>query len=219
MRMSLIERMTAEVDFAERRLHEHERSRLVLQGTASPSDLASFYASVHAAVAHATPLLQRCNEKIVSEGRSPALSQLVREKVLEEAGHEAWVAADMEVIGFALGAPGTPAAAPAAHAYVRTNYNLIDLCGPSFLGTAWILESLSIRCAGLAAKNLQRAGLIPGLRPDSNQGVSFLSLHHDADTRHVRELEQVATLLTDRAAQDYMVLSARLTATLYADFF
>ena len=201
-------------------LAKHPDAAQVLAGTADARTLASYYVTAHAAVSHAVEFLRDSARAVSRGGHAPELAALLAAKAGEESGHERWLESDLAAIGFPLGRPHTPEPTAAARAYVDFHRSVIPLCGEAFLGTAWVLESLAVHCAGVAAKRLCEAGTIPGLSLERACGLRFLLSHAEEDVGHVAAL---ATALDRHVhgnrARAYVKLCARFTATLYADFF
>lgn len=217
---TLLNELEHEVERAIRRLRDHGAARAVLLGTASAETLACYYVSAFDTVQRAPALLHQSHTQLRTDGGHPELVELLHQKSLEENGHHHWLADDLAAIGFPLGHEKTPKASRAATLYGLFHEQVIPLNGHAFLGTAWVLESLAMRCAGEAAKCLQAHGDIAGLTPSSTAGLSFLYRHQEEDVGHVAELARVIdAYVTSESAQHYVLLCARFTATIYADFF
>lgn len=213
---SLIQELKIEVRRAVLGLRAHPRASRVLNGDASAEELGFYYRTAYVAVREAPALLYESSTSVREQRGSPVLADLLAAKVGDETGHHHWLHDDLSTIGQPLDGP----TGPAAQAYVAISRQLIGLSGESFLGTAYVLESLSLECAGTAARNLAAQEAIPGLRTGSPAGLTFFHSHHDADVAHVEELEGVIrSAVHDPRAASYVLLAARMTATLYADFF
>jgi hypothetical protein len=209
-----------EVDGAVQRLQQHRHASQVLDGTASAGTLASYYMTAYEAVRHASSFLRQSHDRLRQSGGHPDLIALLGRKADEESGHDQWLLSDLAAIGYPAECVDGPRAAPAAALYNTFHQHVVALRGEAFFGSAWVLESLSLRCAGVAARNLQLRSHIPGIGPDSTAGLRFLLGHHDADVGHVAELARTLDrLISEPAARDYVLLCARFTATIYADFF
>lgn len=209
-----------EVEDAVRRLHQHRYASQVLEGTASAATLAGYYMTAYEVVRHASSYLRASHDQLCRSGGHPELIALLARKADEETGHDQWLLSDLAAIDYLPERGDGVRAAPAAALYNSFHEQVIALRGEAFFGSAWVLESLALRCAGVAARNLQRRARIPGIGPDSAAGLRFLISHHDADVGHVAELARTLDrLITDAAARDYVLLCARFTATIYADFF
>jgi hypothetical protein len=209
-----------EVDGAVRCLQQHRYASQVLEGTASAATLASYYVTAYEVVRHAQAFLRQSRDQLCEDGGHPELIALLGRKVQEESGHEQWLLSDLVAIGYPPDHVERPRAAPAAALYNTFHQQVIALRGEAFLGSAWILESLSLRCAGVAAANLRLRSGIPGIDTESSAGLRFFVGHHVADTDHVAELAHMLDrCVTEPSARDYVLLCARFTATIYPDFF
>jgi pyrroloquinoline quinone (PQQ) biosynthesis protein C len=218
--MKPCQELDAEVERALRRIDGHERPRAVIEGVASAQALAQFYASAHEAVRHARSFLSQSADSLESQGGGRELVELLRRKAREETGHDAWLEADLAQIGLPRGGRGTPGPTPAALSYVSFHRDVIALDGHAFLGTAYVLESLAVRRAGVAARSLAARAAIAGLDGARGAGLSFLQRHSEEDVGHVRELGRLVDhYVTQPRARDYVLLCARFTATVYPDFF
>jgi hypothetical protein len=209
-----------EVEGAVQRLQQHRYASQVLDGTASAATLAGYYKTAYEAVRHASSFLRASHDQLRRSGGHPDLIALLARKADEETGHDQWLLSDLAAIGYPPERIDGVLAAPAASLYNSFHQQVIPLRGEAFFGSAWILESLSLRCAGVAARNLRLKARIPGIGPDSTAGLRFLLGHHAADIGHVAELAHMLDrLITEAAARDYVLLCARFTATIYPDFF
>ena len=86
---------------------------------------------------------------------------------------------------------------------------------PAFLGTAYVLEYLSVQRASRTVERLLARDAIPNIR----KAVTFLRGHGGADGDHVAELAAVLRSLTDPEEQAALLLSARTTRALYTGLF
>jgi len=214
---SLLQELNQEVDLALHRLDTHPHACRVLDGSVSARGLASYYVSARHTVRLAPHFLRQSYEQLQREGAHPELLALLEHKIEEESGHDAWLTQDLTAIGYA---EHDLRPAPAADLYNTFHAAVIPLSGAAFLGTAWILESLAVKRAGIAAARLQSVARISGIRPDSSVGLRFLSSHHAADIEHTEVMAaQLTRWITQPSAQHYMRLCAHFTATVYADFF
>jgi len=209
-----------EVERAIERLQTHPRAGAVLDGTATREGLAAYYRNVFHAVKHAPVLLHQSYEQLKSDVADPALVGLFEQKRREESGHHMWLAEDLAALGMPLDFTQAQQPSRASKVYRDFHEDIIPMNGHAFLGTAWMLESLALRCAGSAAANLQANARIDGIRPGSEAGLSFLLRHHEEDLDHVAQLgHAIETFVTDPQAHHYVLLCARFTGCLYADMF
>lgn len=217
---TLIRELNQEVDRTVNVLEHHPRASVVIGGDADADALARYYASAHEAVRHATSLLQQSHLQLKADGGDAQLVELLGRKCVEESGHDRWLEADLRAIGRPLGGANAPEPTAASRLYTSFHREVIPLNGHGFLGTAYMLESLATRCAGTAAKNLQQRACIAGIAANSSTGLSFLFGHHEEDVGHVAEMARlIERFVVEPAAQRYVLLCARLTGTVYPDFF
>jgi pyrroloquinoline quinone (PQQ) biosynthesis protein C len=163
-----------------------------------------------------TPLLALAGERLKRLGRHPVLAELLVQKAGEETGHERWLLADLRNLGWSAERVEATPLAPAVAAYVAWNRFTTEAGSPTaFLGTAYVLESLSVVRAGVAVEALLARGTIPNIR----KAVTFLRGHAGADIEHIAELAAVLRSLTDPEEQRAVVLSARTTRALYTGLF
>jgi pyrroloquinoline quinone (PQQ) biosynthesis protein C len=149
-------------------------------------------------------------------GWHPALAELLLQKAQEERGHERWLLADLKNLGWTREQVEQTPPCPAVLAYVAWNRFTAEAGSPTaFLGTAYVLEYLSVYRANGAVERLIQHGAIPHVR----KAVTFLRGHGGADISHVAELNTVLLALEDPREQAAIVLSARATHALYLGLF
>jgi hypothetical protein len=136
----------------------------------------------------------------------------VDQKCAEEAPHDRWALADLRRCGENVELIKATPAPRAVDAYVQWSLAMADAGSPAFLGSAYTFEILSMKRAGVAARNLQSRGAVPA------DAVQFLSGHGDADVEHVAELVTALRRLGGEDVADVM-LSASVTRALYPQFF
>jgi pyrroloquinoline quinone (PQQ) biosynthesis protein C len=163
-----------------------------------------------------TPLLSDAGLRMKQLGHHPELAELLLRKASEERGHERWLLADLKNLGWSAERVERVEGSPAVNAYIAWNrYTALSGEPTAFLGTAYVLEHLSVQRAGRAVERLLAARLIPNIR----KAVTFLRGHADADVDHVAELASVFRSLKDVQEQSALLLSARITRALYPGFF
>jgi len=163
-----------------------------------------------------TPLLQQAGRRMKRLGWNPALAELLLHKAQEERGHERWLLADLQHLGWSREEVEQTAPCPAVLAYVAWNRFTAEAGSPTaFLGTAYVLEYLSVYRASGAVERLIHHGAILHIR----KAVTFLRGHASADISHVAELNTVLLSLEDPREQAAIVLSARATRALYLGLF
>lgn len=113
-------------------------------------------------------------------------------------------------------AGGGHAPCHAVEAYIAWNRFQAETGSPiAFLGTAFVLEHLSVYRAGEAVERMLARNTLPHIR----KAVTFLRGHAGADGEHVAELMTVLRTLTDPAEQSAIMLSARNTRAIYIGLF
>jgi pyrroloquinoline quinone (PQQ) biosynthesis protein C len=163
-----------------------------------------------------TPLLEQAGRRMKRLGWHPALAELLLQKAAEERGHERWLLADLKNLGCERQQVEQTAPCPAVLAYVAWNRFTAEVGSPTaFLGTAYVLEYLSVYRATGAVDRLIQRDAIPNIR----KAVTFLRGHAGADISHVAELNTVLLSLKDPQEQAAIVLSARATRALYLGLF
>lgn len=197
-------------------LDTQPRARRLFEGTADAGEYAAFLVQTYHYVKWTTPLLALAGARMRRDGVHPPLASLLLRKSEEEHGHERWVLADLKALGWDEAEVERVEPSPAVAAYVAWNRFTAESGSPTaFLGTAYVLESLSVRRAGVAARKLVERGAIPHI----HRAVSFLRGHAGADGDHVAELASLLRGLTGPEEQEALVLSARTTRTLYQGLF
>ncbi|WNG39632.1 iron-containing redox enzyme family protein [Archangium violaceum] len=207
---------------------EHEARRLVEELDAHPTAQRLFRGNIDADsyihylvqtyhyVRWSTPILTEAGHRMKRLGRHLQLGELLLQKATEERGHERWLLADLKNLGWPAGRVESATRSPAVTAYIAWNcYTARSSAPTAFLGTAFVLEYLSVQRAGTTAENLVAANTIPNIR----KAVTFLRGHGAADEDHVAELTSVLRSLTDVEEQAAIILSARTTRALYIGFF
>jgi pyrroloquinoline quinone (PQQ) biosynthesis protein C len=163
-----------------------------------------------------TPLLRQAGQRLKQLGCHLALAELLLQKAEEERGHERWLLADLKHLGCTRPRVEQTAPCPAVRAYVEWNRFTAEAGSPTaFLGTAYVLEYLSVYRASAAVEHLLAHGAIP----DIHRAVTFLRGHAGADTSHLAQLSTVLRGLSEPREQAAIVLSARATRTLYRGLF
>jgi len=216
MSRATLESLRAEAARLAAWLGRHPGAQRLLSGMLTRDEYVDFLIQTYHYVRWTTPLLRAAARRLRAQGGPPELARLMAEKAGEEEGHDRWVLSDLR----ALGCPrdielATPPSAAIA-AYVAWNRFTVEEGSPlALLGTAYVLEFLSVRHAGVAVRNLLGAEAIPGIQ----KAVTFLRGHSTADVGHVAELEQVLLQMTDPEDCEAIVHSASTTRALYAGLF
>ncbi|ATB34440.1 iron-containing redox enzyme family protein [Melittangium boletus] len=197
-------------------LDAHPDARRLFEGTIDTTGYARYLMQTYHYVRWSTPLLIESGQRMKRSGRHPALGELLLQKAAEERGHERWLLADLKNLGWPAGRVEGSGRSPAVNAYIAWNrYTSMKGAPTAFLGTAYVLEYLSVARASKAVERLLAARLIPNI----HKAVTFLRGHGSADEGHVAELTAVLRSLTDPEEQAAMILSARTTRVLYTGLF
>ena len=197
-------------------LDVHPDARRLFDGTLDVDGYAWYLVQTYHYVRWSMPMLEGAGERLKRLGRSPQLAELLLQKAAEERGHERWLLADLKNLGWSAEQVEAAEPAPAVHAYLGWNLFTSRAGVPTaFLGTAYVLEYLSVTRASGAVERLLQRGAIPNIR----KAVTFLQSHGAVDGDHVAELTSVLRTLTDREEQASVLLSARTTRVLYPGFF
>jgi pyrroloquinoline quinone (PQQ) biosynthesis protein C len=197
-------------------LDAHPEARRLFDGSIDLGGYAHYLVQTYHYVRWSMTLLAGAGARLKRLGRHPRLAELLLQKATEESGHEQWLLADLKNLGWSAERVHAAERAPAVDAYISWNFFTSRAGVPTaFLGTAYILEYLSVTRASGAVARLLLANAIPNIR----KAVTFLRSHGDADGDHVAELTSVLRTLTDREDQAAVLLSARTTRALYPGFF
>jgi pyrroloquinoline quinone (PQQ) biosynthesis protein C len=197
-------------------LDRHPEARRLFDGSIDADSYRVWLAQTYHYVRWTTPLLAAAACRLQRMGRHPVLAELLSRKSSEERGHERWLLADLKNLGWTPEHLARVELHPSIAAYVAWNRFTTEAGAPSaFLGTAYVLEYLSVhRAAGSVERLLARAAI-----PNIRKAVTFLRGHAGADGDHVAGLMQVLNSLTERAEQAAILLSARTTRALYSGLF
>lgn len=191
-------------------------ARRLFDGSIDSEAYARYLAQTYHYVRWTTPLLESAGARMQRLGLHPTLAELLLSKSEEERGHERWLLADLRNLGWTAECVEATPPCDAVKAYVAWNQYTTRVGVPTaFLGTAYVLESLSVRRAGDTVERLLSAGRIPNI----HKAVTFLRGHGDVDGSHVEELAAVLRSLDDPEEQPALIHSARTTRLLYPGFF
>jgi pyrroloquinoline quinone (PQQ) biosynthesis protein C len=147
--------------------------------------------------------------------RCPELVRAIEGKAAEEGPHDGMLLRDLRRLGQDVELIKGRPASRAVRAYVAYHLALAEAQSPAFLGAAYTLEYISMRRAGVAARELRRLKKVANIE----QALSFLESHGVADVRHIAELERLLATITHPADQADILLSASVLRRLYPDFF
>ena len=189
-------------------------SRALAEGV--PMDLyVSYLGQAYHHVRHTCPLLRAALDRCNSEDR--ALAGALREYILEEEGHEAWILDDIrDLVG-----PATVEHTieyegdPPVRALVGFMYDAIARRGPhAMLGMVNVLEGMSVQLAEKAAAAI--AGHI-GETPD--QGFRYMMSHGSLDQEHVVFFRDLVNDISDPASQAQIIDTANMVYYLWGRMF
>jgi hypothetical protein len=197
-----------------RQLDRHPIAGQLMQGTLPAATYVRYLAQVRRQIWGSAPMLEQAGRSLRAMGREE-LSRLFIRKAGEEDGHDAWALADIEQLGFVPSALERECSFAAVDAYIAWTSYCVQLSPVAVLGVAWILEWFGLCRAGVAADAMTRHSRIPQIA----SAVRFLRGHADADGAHVQALGEALHQVTAPREAQAIVLSARVTASLYTSFF
>jgi hypothetical protein len=187
----------------------------VIRGDASRDGYVRFLWSTYHYLRWSGTLLAETAKGLRRVGRYPWLVEVVDEKTAEESPHDAWLLEDLEQCGVDVERVKASAAPAAVRAYVEWGLTMAEGGSPGYLGAAYALEFISMRRAGVAARNLRAHEAIPHIEA----AVSFLVGHGDADSGHVALLRGLLDKIEDPRDQEAIAVSAAVLRVLYSRFF
>jgi len=197
-------------------LDVHPAARRLFDGSLGASSYARYLVQTYHYVRWTTPLLSEAGHRLKRLGRYPMLGELLLQKASEERGHERWLLADLRNLGWPAERVEGAGRCPAVTAYIAWNrYTTMAGMPAAFLGTAYVLEYLSVHRASRTVERLLAANTIPNI----HRAVTFLRGHGNADGQHITELLSVLRTLKDPGEQAALLLSARTTRALYTGLF
>jgi pyrroloquinoline quinone (PQQ) biosynthesis protein C len=197
-----------------RRLDHHPVAGRLMQGTLPAAVYVRYLAQVRRQIRGSAPMLAQTGSRLRAMRRGE-LSQLFLRKAGEEDGHDAWALSDIEQLGVETSALERECSFAAVDAYIAWTSYCVQLSPVAVLGVAWILEWFGLCRAGMAADAMTQHSGIPHIA----SAVRFLRGHADADGAHVQALGEAVRQVTDPGEAQAILLSARVTANLYASFF
>jgi len=187
----------------------------VISGRATDLTYHQFLRVSYQYVRASGPLLALTAAGLRRRGRYFRLAELAAIKSVEEAPHDRWALADLAACG---GDVDDAVCAPIPRsilAYIQWVEALAESGSPAYLGAAYLLEGISWRRAGQAARRLCQAATIPHV----DAAVTFLQAHGEADSAHVAVLDDVLATIDDPGDRRAVLASADVLATLYPLFF
>lgn len=197
-------------------LEMHPAAQRLFDGSIDRDGYIAWLVQTYHYVQWTTPLLKQAGRRMQRLGRNVPLAELLLQKASEESGHERWLLADLKHLGCSRQQVEDTRPCRAVEAYISWNRFQSEAGSPTaFLGTAFVLEYLSVHRAGEAVERLLARSAIPYI----HKAVTFLRGHAGADGAHVAELMAVLRTLTDPSEQSALLLSARNTRALYPGLF
>ncbi|TQF10713.1 iron-containing redox enzyme family protein [Myxococcus llanfairpwllgwyngyllgogerychwyrndrobwllllantysiliogogogochensis] len=197
-------------------LDAHPDASRLFAGTLDREGYVHYLVQTYHYVRWSLPLLKGAGTRLKHLGRHPRLADLLLQKAEEERGHERWLLTDLKNLGCSEERVLSTGPSPAVEAYTSWNFFTSRAGIPTaFLGTAYVLEYLSVTRATGAAEHLIQANAIANI----GKAVTFLRGHGGLDEDHVAELTSVLRTLTDVEEQSAVLLSARTTRVVYPGFF
>lgn len=185
----------------------------LLDGSADRDLYIGFLVQTRHYVARTYPTLVDAGKRMRALGRYPKLAALLEQKADEEHGHEVLIDNDFKALG---ADPAATMAATGPNHWIRT-YNAWSAAMSTgqhpigVLGSAYVLEALSIHRAKPMADGLRDAGKIDGIAG----AVSFLDLHAEADVAHVADMDAILNDIGDADEDEAILLTAQMTRTAY----
>ncbi len=208
--MSFAKTLAAETADARARFFGLPMFRAVENGVSLPRELyAEFLVCAHAHVRLTTPLYGLVLYRLID---APfRLRQGVVYYIEEEFGHERWIEADLEALGYGPERlREVPAAARKFADYLKQV--AVEADPLALLGMSYILETQSVRLAHAAAQLLREtAGASGALR--------YLTSHGTLDIEHTARLEALLDTIEDFASQEAIIACAQRTCALYGGIF
>jgi len=197
-------------------LDAHPAARRLFDGRIDAGRYTNYLVQTYHYVRWTTPLLAEAGHRMKRLGRPGPLADLLVQKASEEHGHERWLLSDLNNLGWSAERVAFTGPCPAVSAYVAWNrYTTLSSAPIAFLGTAYVLEYLSVHRASRTVERLLAAKAIPNI----HKAVTFLRAHGNADGDHVADLTSVLRSLNDGTEQSALLLSARITRALYTGIF
>lgn len=210
--MTIIRDLEHEVDLLIRGMEENPATASMRNGSASLATYRAFLTETFHYVRWTQPLLLRAGHRLRDLGKQPEMAALFMAKSEEEFGHEKWALDDLKALGVEEEDIRLSGPCSAVEAYVAWNRFMVDGTYPTgHLGTAYVLEALSVRGAQLAVDNMVRTGLIPNIK----NAVGYLTGHAEADEGHVSVLAELIACLKNPAELEAILASARVTRITY----
>lgn len=174
----------------------------------------AFLHDLYHIVLHFCPIMAvamaRCDDRLTR------VREELRERIVEETGHEQWVLEDIAAIGGnAHRVAAMPPSAP-VQAMIGFNYYAAERVHPcAVLGMLYVLEVVASVYGGKAADSIARA---TG-RDVATGGFRFLSSHATMDAEHMAKLNVLLKTIADPAAQAAIINSTHVNFHQFGQLF
>lgn len=213
---ALVETLNQEVELLLAGLDANPVAKRMFEGTLERGDYIGFLTETYHYVKFTQPLLARAAERLDELGKQPEMATLFRQKSEEENGHDAWAMHDLKELGCDPEDVVYRTPSAAVQAYIAWNQYMVESDNPTgYLGTAYVLEALSVHRAFKAVDSLKRTKKIPNI----DDAVVYLTGHGEADGGHVQALAYMLSKITDPMEIEMIAASARVTRLTYLGLF
>jgi heme oxygenase len=204
-----LERSTAD---ARARLQSSDVIVDCLNGRVSHESYVAFLTQAYHHVRHTVPLLMACGSRLPD--RLGWLQKYVVDYIVDEQGHERWIASDIEAAGADAVTTLAAGSSAATETMVSYAYDTVYRRNPvGFFGMVYVLEGTSVALATRAADIIQRELALP------DSAFSYLRSHGTVDQAHIATYQEIVNRLEDPDDRQAIVHSARIFFDLYADVF
>jgi heme oxygenase len=182
-----------------------------LSGAISREAYLDYLTQAYHHVRHTVPLLQLARRRL---DHDRLLAKALDDYIDEEAGHEAWILADITAAGGDAGRARLAEPHAATSAMVRRAYEEVGLGNPaSMFGMVFVLEGTSVAMASQGAAAIQRSLGLP------DAAFTYLTSHGALDQDHLRFFAGLMDRITDEGDQRAIVAMAREMFGRFADLF
>lgn len=183
-----------------------------LQGKVSRAAYLEFLAQAYHHVRHTVPLLMTCGAALPD--RLAWLRDAIVDYIEDEAGHDAWILADIEAAGGDAKAVRNGGPSASTELMVSYAYDGFSRRNPViFFGMAHVLEGTSVQLASQAAAVLQDSLRLP------ERAFTYLTSHGALDIEHTQTFARLVNRLDEAADRADIVHAARMFYRLYGDIF
>lgn len=187
--------------------------RTALSEGVDPGLYLGFLDSAYHHVRYTVPLMNAALAKCGPE--DDALADGLREYIVEETGHEAWILDDIAALGGDRDATRDGRPPLAVRAMVAMAYHLVAEEGPyALLGMVHVLEGMSVALADKAAEAIKRH-----VAPGTQGGFSYLISHGGLDISHVKGFADLLDAIDTPDRRATVIAAAREFYVLYGNIF